>query len=82
MSNVIGVKNEPKTETRIMDMSKGQVGYTVPWSYKDGHLDEEYTVCEKGGTAYLRVECVKPGLYSLTFEEPKYRNIFEGLKNE
>lgn len=79
MSNVIGIKNEPVPEQKIREMSKGQVGYTVTWAYKNGYLDEDFTISEKGGTASLRVECVKPGLYSLTFEEPTYRNI-EGIK--
>lgn len=75
MSNVIGIKDRPIPDQPIGDMSKGQVGYTVPWAFDGQNLDEGFTIHAKGGTCSLRVECVKPGLYSLTFETPKYKDL-------
>ena len=77
MSNVIGISGKVPTERKISDMSRGEVGYTMEWAYdKDTDtLDENYPVHVKGGTASLRVECVMPGKYSLTFEEPVYRQL-------
>jgi hypothetical protein len=75
MTNVTKVKGRIPVEYKIKDMKRGEVGYTVPWAYRNGNLNEEHTISDKGGTASLRIECVKPGSYSLTFEEPKYRPI-------
>jgi len=71
MSNVISVAGNIPTKRYIREMREGEVGYTVPWAYEDGWLDDErFTVGLKGGTASLRIKCVKPGQYSLTFESP------------
>lgn len=77
MSNVIGIKNEPNPERKISQMVKGEVGYTVPWAFdcKTQMLNENFLVWDKGGTVSVQVECVRPGLYSLTFEEPAYREL-------
>ncbi len=77
--NIFGIKGEPIVTKRrsISEMESGEVGYTVEWAIKDGRLDEEFSIGEKGGTANVKVTCIKPGLYSIEYEEPVYRNIFE-----
>ena len=76
MANVVKVSGTPPAERYISDMAEGEVGYTVPWAYRDGELNKHYTIGPKGGTASLRVECIIPGQYSITFEEPEYRSLF------
>ena len=68
MSNVISVTNEQKPPQTIAQMVPGQVGYTVPWAYQDGELNENYQFVAKHGMSTLRVECVYPGKYAITFE--------------
>ena len=77
MSNVIGMKNKPEPRRTIGNMTRGEVGYAVPWAYnhETNEIDEQHSIGEKLGTASLRVECIKPGQYSLTFEEPRYKPI-------
>ena len=77
MSNVVGIAGKiPVPDRRIADMQPGQIGYTVEWAYdsETGELDETFTLDSKGGTCSLRVECVRPHQYSLTFETPVYSN--------
>jgi hypothetical protein len=69
--NVISVTNLPSSHT-IGEMSPGESGYTVPWAYKDGVLNEDHSIGSKDGTMSLRVECVSPGEYAITYEKPKY----------
>ena len=78
MGNVIGVAGKVPVERKISDMRAGEVGYTVPWAYNNETelLNEDFTISSKGGTVSLRVECVSPGKYSLTFETPVYRKLF------
>ena len=85
MSNVISVVDNMPPERHIRQMLKGEVGYTVSWAYDGDNLDEEFTIMSKGGTASLRVECIEPGQYSLTFETPSYRPVTvmqEGEKDD
>lgn len=70
--NVVFVTNLPAPTGRIGDMVPGESGYTVPWAYKDGVLNEDHSIGSKGGTMSLRVECVDPGEYMITYEEPEY----------
>jgi hypothetical protein len=42
---------------------------------KDGNLDEEFTVDPSPhGTKSMKVECIEPHQYKITYEEPVYRN--------
>ena len=77
MSNVIGVRGKiPQQEKKVAAMKPGQVGYITEWEYDSltGDVNEQATLSSKGGTCSVRVECVKPHLYSLTFETPVYSN--------
>ena len=78
MSNVTSIKGTIPKDRKIQEMATGEVGYTVPWAYQDGNLNEDFTIGTKGGTATLRVECVVPGRYSIHFEKhekPKPRSM-------
>ena len=75
VSNIFGIKGQPTPEPKIKDMKAGEVGYTVEWAIDNDVLNDEYTISEKGGTASVRITCIRPGLYSIEYEEPIYRNI-------
>lgn len=71
MSNIVSVKGvlSRSLERRIGDMVAGEVGYAVEWAVDDdGGLREDYTVSTKGGTSSLRVECIEPHRYEITYE--------------
>jgi len=49
----------------------------VEWAYdeKTGQLDDGFPISSKGGTASMRVTCVKRGVYDIAFETPEYKPI-------
>jgi hypothetical protein len=63
------MSNVPPDERSIGDMVAGEVGYTVPWAYdrETDTVDECYSIGNKGEMASLRVDCIQPGVYVLTF---------------
>ena len=65
MKNAILDGDWPEEKT-VGSMVAGEVGYVVPWVFdaKAERLDEKATVSSgPGGTATLRVQCVRPGRY-------------------
>jgi hypothetical protein len=76
MTNIVEIEGPIPYDRKIKDMIANEVGYTVPWAYQGGQLNEDFIISKKGGTATLRVKCVQPGLYSIRFENherPKSR---------
>ncbi len=68
-TNVVKISNKPEAEKIIAFMRVGDCGFTVPWAYKDGRLNVDYTIDEcKGGTATLFVRCVANGQYEIDYE--------------
>lgn len=75
--NVVSVSGDMPKAKRVGDMQPGDVGYVTTWAYTEeiNYLCVHAFIHEKGGTASVRVECVKRGQYSLKFEKPKYRRL-------
>ncbi len=59
----------PRSRT-IAEMTRGEIGYTVPWAYNpETHdLDTSQTIGEKGGTAHMRVKRTRWGSYVVEVE--------------
>jgi len=76
VNSVTGVSEESRRRY-IKDMEPGETGYTVEWAYdeKTGQLDDGFPISSKGGTASMRVTCVKRGVYDIAFETPEYKPI-------
>ena len=84
MGNVVkvtGLENI-EHERKIRDMIPGEIGYTVPWVFSNGQLNEDFTVSQKGGTASLRVKCVQAHEYEIHFEKPIYaKTLYWGTQS-
>jgi len=77
MSNIVSTKgiSQESLKRYVSDMKPGEVGYAVEWAVKNGNLDVNAEITDKGGTASMRVTCIERGKYAIEYESPVYRSV-------
>ena len=69
MKNIVSISGRiPVPERLIRDMQPGDKGYAGTWAIKDGVLNENFTIREKGGTRSVLITCIEPHKYAVCYE--------------